>query len=52
MACSWYDPDEEYYNLFDQHLLSDKSLSPFLLTYGQVNITINLIKMVIKKWKK
>ncbi|MBK6338823.1 MAG: hypothetical protein IPF63_04280 [Bacteroidetes bacterium] len=34
MACSWYDPDEEYYNLFDQHLLADKSLTPFLLTYG------------------
>lgn len=33
-ACGWFDPDEEYYNLFDQNLISDKSLSPFLLTYS------------------
>lgn len=32
-ACSWYSEDASYYNLFDQQLISDKSLVPFYLTY-------------------
>ncbi|QCX52696.1 hypothetical protein [Elizabethkingia sp. JS20170427COW] len=33
-ACSWYDSDYEYFNLFTQNIIKDKSLSPFLLTYS------------------
>lgn len=33
-ACSWYDPDYEYFNLFTQNIIKDKSLTPFLLTYS------------------
>lgn len=32
-ACSWYSEDATFYNLFDQQLISDKSLQPFFLTY-------------------
>lgn len=60
LACSWYDPDEDYYNLFDQNLIADPSLSPFLLTYyssyyekpleeGEVREVINYN---IEEWKK
>jgi len=34
-ACSWFSADAEYYNLFDQQLLADKSLLPFLSTLDQ-----------------
>ncbi len=33
-ACSWYDPDYEYFNLFTQNIIRDKSYTPFLLTYS------------------
>jgi hypothetical protein len=32
-ACSWSSEDASFYNLFDQQLISDKSLLPFFLTY-------------------
>lgn len=32
-ACSWSSEDGTFYNLFDQQLISDKSLQPFFLTY-------------------
>ncbi len=33
-ACSWYDPDYEYFNLFTQSIIRDKAYTPFLLTYS------------------
>jgi len=33
-ACAWYDPDYEYFNLFTQNIIGDKSYTPFLLTYS------------------
>ena len=33
-ACSWYDPEFEYFTLFTQNIIKDKSYSPFLLTYS------------------
>ncbi len=33
-ACAWYDPDYEYFNLFTQSIIKDKSYLPFLLTYS------------------
>lgn len=33
-ACSWYDPDYDYFNLFTQNIIKNKALSPFLLTYS------------------
>lgn len=33
-ACSWYDPDYEYFNLFTQSIIKDQSLNPFLLSYS------------------
>lgn len=32
-ACSWSSEDGSFYNLFDQELISDKTLRPFFLTY-------------------
>lgn len=34
-ACAWYDPDYEYFNLFTQTIIQDKSYTPFLLTYSE-----------------
>lgn len=34
-ACSWSSEDGTFYNLFDQNLISDKSLQPFFLTYDE-----------------
>ena len=34
-ACAWYDPDYDYFNLFTQNIIRDKSLTPFLLTIHQ-----------------
>ncbi|MCB0508903.1 MAG: hypothetical protein KDD21_11455 [Bacteroidetes bacterium] len=34
-ACSWYSEDASYYNLFNQNLISDKTLTPFFLTYDE-----------------
>lgn len=33
-SCAWYDPDYEYFNLFTQTLIKNKSLTPFLLSYS------------------
>ena len=33
-ACAWYDPDYEYFNLFTQSIIKDKSYLPFLLSYS------------------
>lgn len=33
-ACAWYDPDYEYFNLFAQEIIHDKTYEPFLLTYS------------------
>lgn len=33
-ACSWYDPDYEYFNLFAQEIIRNKTYEPFLLTYS------------------
>ncbi|WP_419489344.1 hypothetical protein [Chryseobacterium bernardetii] len=33
-ACSWSDPDYEYFNLFTQSIIKDKSYLPFLHTYS------------------
>jgi hypothetical protein len=33
-ACAWYDPDYDYFNLFTQNIIRDKSFTPFLLTYS------------------
>lgn len=32
-GCGFFDPDGDYYNLFDQLLLRNQGLRPFLLTY-------------------
>lgn len=34
-ACSWSDPDFDYFNLFTQDLIQNKTYTPFLLTYSQ-----------------
>ena len=31
-ACAWYDPDYDYFNLFTQTIIRDKSYVPFLHT--------------------
>lgn len=33
-ACSWYDPDHEYFNLFTQSIIKDKTYLPFLHTFS------------------
>lgn len=33
-ACAWYDPDYDYFNLFTQSIITNKSYLPFLLTYS------------------
>lgn len=33
-ACAWSDPDYEYFNLFTQSIIKDKSYLPFLHTYS------------------
>ncbi|MCC6571691.1 MAG: hypothetical protein IT274_08720 [Chitinophagales bacterium] len=35
-ACSWHSEDEAFYNLFNQELISDQKLEPFLLTYDNI----------------
>ena len=61
-ACSWSSEDATYYNLFDQQLISDKSLLPFFLTYDytfydDINYEQNqaenpIIDYNILEWKK
>ena len=33
-ACAWSDPDYEYFNLFTQSIIKDKSYLPFLHSYS------------------
>ncbi|UQB67507.1 hypothetical protein [Epilithonimonas zeae] len=33
-ACGWYDPDYDYFNLFAQDIIHNKTYEPFLLTYS------------------
>ena len=33
-ACAWSDPDYEYFNLFTQSIIRDKSYLPFLHNYS------------------
>uniref|UniRef100_A0AAU6WRP6 Uncharacterized protein n=1 Tax=Chryseobacterium endophyticum TaxID=1854762 RepID=A0AAU6WRP6_9FLAO len=33
-ACAWSDPDYEYFNLFTQSIIRDKSYLPFLHSYS------------------
>lgn len=33
-ACAWYDPDFEYFGLFTQEMIHNKTYEPFLLTYS------------------
>ncbi len=34
-ACAYYEPDWEYFNLFTQEIIPNKSLTPFLLVYSE-----------------
>lgn len=61
IACSWYSEDASYYNLFNQELIADKSLSPFYLTYDVTfygdsyeydNESKDEINYNILEWKK
>ena len=38
-ACSWYDPDYEYFSVFTQNIIRNKAYTPFLLTYSQAFYT-------------
>lgn len=54
-ACSWYDPDYEYFNLFTQSIIKDKSYLPFLHTlsnrfYGHEHYEIP--NENIESWQK
>ncbi|AZZ57598.1 hypothetical protein [Riemerella anatipestifer] len=52
-ACAWEDPDGDYFNLFTQTIIRDKSYTPFLLSsspfYEADNITI--IDDNLQLWK-
>lgn len=55
-ACAWSDPDYEYFNLFTQSIIKDKSYLPFLRTYssrffGDYNPSI-IPDDNIETWKK
>ena len=54
-ACSWYDPDYEYFNLFTQSIIKDKTYLPFLHTlsnrfYGHEHFEIP--DENIENWQK
>ena len=54
-ACSWYDPDTEYFNLFTQTIIKDKTYLPFLHTlsnrfYGHEHFEIP--DENIENWQK
>lgn len=54
-ACSWYDPDYDYFNLFTQSIIKDKSYTPFLLTYSNWFYDENNLVMPddnINAWQK
>ncbi|MCS3867938.1 hypothetical protein J3D55_000854 [Chryseobacterium ginsenosidimutans] len=38
-ACAWSDPDYEYFNLFTQSIIRDKSYLPFLHSYSEAFYT-------------
>lgn len=40
-ACAWSDPDYEYFNLFTQSIIKDKSYLPFLHNYSSRFYTYN-----------
>lgn len=55
-ACAWSDPDYEYFNLFTQSIIKDKSYLPFLRTYstrffGEYNPAL-IPDDNIETWKK
>lgn len=55
VACSWYDPDYEYFNLFTQSIIKDKTYLPFLHTlsnrfYGHEHYEIP--NENIESWQK
>lgn len=55
-ACAWSDPDYEYFNLFTQSIIKDKSYLPFLRTYssrffGEYNPSM-IPDDNIETWKK
>ena len=54
-ACAWYDPDYEYFNLFTQTIIKDKTYLPFLKTmsnrfYGHEHYEI--ANENIESWQK
>lgn len=54
-ACAWYDPDYEYFNLFTQSIIRDKSYTPFLLSYSEAFYSDNKIVLPddnIEAWRK
>lgn len=55
-ACAWSDPDYEYFNLFTQSIIKDKSYLPFLHSYSTRFYTDFKPSMVpdenIESWKR
>ena len=54
-ACAWYDPDYDYFNLFTQSIIKDKTYLPFLHTlsnrfYGHEHFEIP--DENIESWQK
>lgn len=41
-ACAWYDPEYEYFNLFTQSIIKDKSYLPFLMALDSKFYTSNV----------
>ncbi|WP_407403466.1 hypothetical protein [Chryseobacterium sp.] len=55
-ACAWGDPDSDYFNLFTQSIIKDKSYLPFLHTYTsrfyQDYKTSHIADENIEAWQK
>ncbi|MCS3531011.1 hypothetical protein [Chryseobacterium sp. JUb7] len=55
-ACAWSDPDYEYFNLFTQSIIKDKSYLPFLHSYSTRFYTDYKTSQIpdenIESWKK
>ncbi|WP_300686084.1 hypothetical protein [Chryseobacterium sp.] len=55
-ACAWSDPDYEYFNLFTQSIIKDKSYLPFLHNYSSRFYTDYNASLIpddnIETWKK
>lgn len=54
-ACAWSDPDYEYFNLFTQSIIKDKSYLPFLHNYSSRFYSYNPALIPddnIETWKK